>query len=140
MFCFKMKRFCSKNEDALFQNDDDLLQNCDCLFFLKLKKKPIVCFETHSSQYKSYPKKKVSMKKSKKVGNVINVRKVETRNLSTMEKALKKMFKIGYKVKFASTSYEKGSIQLKKNEANHGCRYRSKSVPQGVRHAQRAAD
>ena len=81
---------------------------------LKLKKKPIVCFETHSSQYKSYPKKKVSMKKSKKVGNVINVRKVETRNLSTMEKALKKMFKIGYKVKFASTSYEKGSIQLKK--------------------------
>ena len=60
---------------------------------LKLKKNPIICFETHTSQYKSY---------------------LEKKNLSKMEKALKKMFKKGYKVDFVSSSSERGSNKLEK--------------------------
>ena len=57
---------------------------------LKLKKYPIICFETHTSQYQKNTGKR------------------------NMEQTLKKIFKRGYKVKYASTSYEKGSIELKK--------------------------
>ena len=62
----------------------------DELANLKLKKYPIICFETHTSQYQ------------KNKGKI------------NMEKTLKKIFQRGYKIKYASTSYEKGSIQLKK--------------------------
>ena len=62
----------------------------DELASLKLKKYPIICFETHTSQYKKNQGKR------------------------NMEKTLRKIFQRGYKTKYASTSYEKGSIQLKK--------------------------
>ena len=51
---------------------------------LKLKKFPIICFETHLSKYKK------------------------------MKSILKKLFLKGYKVKYASSSFENGSVKLKK--------------------------
>ena len=54
---------------------------------LKLKKYPIICFETHKSKY------------TKK---------------NSMKSALKKLFKIGYKVKLSSTSSELGSKRVDK--------------------------
>ena len=62
----------------------------DELASLKLKKYPMICFETHTSQYKKNQGKR------------------------NMEKTLRKIFQRGYKTKYVSTSYEKGSIQLKK--------------------------
>ena len=54
------------------------------LINLKLKKYPIICFETHLSKYKK------------------------------MESILRKLFLKGYKVKYASSSFERGSLKLKK--------------------------
>ena len=74
-------------------SETDILND---LIKIKLKKYPVICFETHTSRYH----------KNLKVKN-------KTRNISKMEKTLRKMFKKGYKIKFASTSYQKGSDQLK---------------------------
>ena len=60
---------------------------------IKLKKYPTICFETHISQY---------------------LLRNKNNNLPKMDKTLRKMFKIGYRVRFASTSYELGSKKLKK--------------------------
>ena len=51
---------------------------------LKLKEYPIICFETHLTKYKE------------------------------MEVVLERLFKKGYKVKYASSSFENGSLKLKK--------------------------
>ena len=56
----------------------------DDLTSLKLKRYPIICFETHSSKYK---------------------------NMSTI---LNKLFDKGYFVKYASSSYEEGSLKVER--------------------------
>ena len=66
------------------------------LISLKLKKNPIICFETHTSRYQLDKKK---IKKNKKV--------------TQMEIVLRKMFKKGYKVNLVSSSSERGSSLLK---------------------------
>ena len=53
------------------------------LINLKLKKYPIICFETHLSKYKR------------------------------MKDVLKKLFNKGYRIKYASSSSESGSLKLK---------------------------
>ena len=53
------------------------------LIKLKFKKYPIICFETHLSKYKK------------------------------MNDVLKKLFDKGYKIKYASSSFETGSLRLK---------------------------
>lgn len=66
------------------------------LVSLKLKKYPIVCFETHTSRYQ------LSHNMTKRNSNI-----------SQMEDVLRKMFKKGYEVKLVSSSSERGSNLLK---------------------------
>ena len=66
------------------------------LVSLKLKKYPIICFETHTSSYS------LSHKMAKRDSNI-----------SQMEDVLRKMFAKGYKIKLASSSSERGSNLLR---------------------------